>query len=215
MRSRFDEQLTLLNHSLIEMGAMVEAAIHTASEALVHQDADIARSVIAGDEAVDQKEKDIERQCMQLLLQQQPVARDLRLISSALKLITDMERIGDQAADIAELTVYLSSQTFIKKLIDIPMMAEATMKMVTTSIDAFVKKDVYLAEQVIDGDDIVDNLFMAVKKDLVALIMQSEENSEQAMDLLMIAKYFERIGDHAVNIARWVIYSITGKHIGK
>lgn len=215
MRSRFDEQLVKLNLSLIEMGAMVETAINAASEALVLQDVNAASAVVEGDALVDEMEKDIERQCLQLLLHQQPVARDLRLVSSALKVITDMERIGDQAADIAELTKYISSQILVKQLTDIPKMAQLTMKMVTASIDAYVQKDATLAENVIDSDDAVDALFIAVKKELINLIKKDDHNSEQAMDLLMVAKYFERIGDHAVNIARWVYFSINGTHIGK
>jgi len=213
MRSRFEEQLTVLNHSLIEMGAMVEEKIRQVTDAMMRQDAELARSLSEGDEVIDEKERAIEDICLRLLLQQQPVARDLRLISSALKFITDMERIGDQAADIAEIVVYLSDQPYIKELIDLPKMAQATMKMVTGSIDAFVKKDLDLVRQVIASDDIVDDLFATVKRDLIKHILQSEKNAEQALDLLMIAKYFERIGDHAVNIAEWVYFSITGEHI--
>ena len=213
MRSRFEEQLTVLNHSLIEMGAMVEEKISQVKDALMRQDAELARTLTEGDEVIDEKERAIEDICLRLLLQQQPVAKDLRLISSALKFITDMERIGDQAADIAEIVLYLADQAYIKELIDLPKMAEATMKMVTGSIDAFVKKDLDLARQVIDSDDIVDDLFSTVKNDLIHHMLQSEKSAEQALDLLMIAKYFERIGDHAVNIAEWVYFSITGEHI--
>ncbi|MCL1795260.1 MAG: phosphate signaling complex protein PhoU [Clostridia bacterium] len=213
MRSRFDEQLTALNHSLIEMGAMVEEKISQVTDALMRQDAELARSLTEGDEVIDEKERAIEDLCLRLLLQQQPVARDLRLISSALKFITDMERIGDQAADIAEIVLYLADQPYIKELVDLPKMAEATMKMVTGSIDAFVKKDLDLVRQVIDSDDVVDDLFATIKHDLIGHIQQSEQSAGQALDLLMIAKYYERIGDHAVNIAEWVYFSITGLHI--
>ena len=197
------------------MGALVERDIAGATKALVSQDADMAKSIITGAYAIDDKEKEIESLCLKLILNQQPVARDLRQISTALKMITDMERIGDQAADISELCVYLSAQEYIKKLEHIPQMAEATIKMVTESIDAFVKKDLELAQNVIDYDDVVDDLYVTVKRDLIDLVHEDVSNGEQAFDLLQIAKYYERIGDHAVNIAEWVIFSITGKHQDK
>ena len=215
MRSRFDEQLTELNNSLIEMGALVERAISKATKALILQDAKTAKIIMDGDAAIDEKEKEIESLCLKLILNQQPVARDLRQISTALKMITDMERIADQAADISELCVYLSRQEYIKKLEHIPQMAEATIKMVTDSIDAFVKKDLILAQSVIDYDDVVDELYVIIKKDLIELVHADVNNGEQAFDLMQIAKYYERIGDHAVNIAEWVIFSITGKHKDK
>lgn len=212
MRNRFDEQLTVLNNSLIEMGALIEHAIARATKALVSQDAETAQGIIDGDPIIDDKEKEIESLCLKLLLGQHPVARDLRQISTALKMITDMERIADQATDISALCVDLASQEYITKLDHILPMAEATIKMVTNSIDAFVKKDLDLAQSVIDSDDVVDNLYVTVKNDLIALVHEDVENGEQAFDLLQIAKYYERIGDHAVNIAEWVIFSITGKH---
>ena len=215
MRSRFNEQLSLLNNCLIEMGALIEHAIARATKALVSQDADAAKSIIDGDAVIDEKEKEIESLCLKLILNQQPVARDLRQISTALKMITDMERIGDQAADISELCIYLAAQEYIKKMEHIPQMAEATVKMVTDSIDAFVRKDLDLAQAVIDYDDVVDELYVCVKKDLIELVHADVNNGEQAFDLLQIAKYYERIGDHAVNIAEWVIFSITGKHKDK
>ena len=215
MRSRFDEQLTKLNNNLIEMGALVERAISLATKALLSQDARTAKSIMDGDPIIDEKEKEIEALCLKLILNQQPVARDLRQISTALKMITDMERIGDQAADISELCIFLAAQEYIKKLEHIPQMAAATIKMVTGSIDAFVKKDLQLAQSVIDYDDTVDALYASTKKDLITLVHEDVQNGEQAFDLLQIAKYYERIGDHAVNIAEWVIFSITGKHKDK
>ncbi len=212
MRTKFDEQITLLNDKLIEMGALIETAINTAVSAMINQDEELAKKAIGFDSEVDQMEKDIETLCLKLLLSQQPVARDLRLISSALKMITDMERIGDQAADIAEITLYLCGEPYVKKLVDIPKMAEATIKMVTESLDAFVKKDLTLAKEVIAYDDVVDDLFFRVKNDLIELISKQSGVGHQAIDLIMIAKYFERIGDHAVNIAEWVVFSITGRH---
>ena len=161
---------------------------------------------------INHQESVIEGLCMKLLLQQQPIARDLRVISSALKMITDMERIGDHAADISEITIILANNKYIKKLEHIQQMAKETTVMVVNSIDAFVNKDAALAQKVIDQDDVVDELFVTIKRDLLAMINENIENGEQAMDLLMVAKYFERIGDHAVNIAELVIYSITGKH---
>jgi len=211
---RFDEQLVELNDSLLEMGAMIEKTITLTSRALIEQDAELAKKVIETESDVDQKEKDIEALCLKLLLQQQPVAKDLRLISAALKMITDMERIGDQAADISEIVVMMDGAPYIKKLEHIPQMATATVKMVTESIDAFVKKDLELAQSVVEYDDVVDELFDKVKFDLIELIRADSTNGEQAIDLLMIAKYFERIGDHACNIAEWVVYSITGRAVG-
>ena len=212
MRNKFDEQLAKLNSMLIDMGAMVEKAILLTIHALVQQDEAMARQAIAHEIEIDQMEKQIESICLRLLLQQQPVASDLRIISAALKMITDMERIGDQAADISEITLTLLGETFIKKLEHIPQMAEATAKMVTASIDAYVKMDIELAQQVIAYDDVVDDLFQTVKDDLIELIRKNKDAGGQAISLIMIAKYFERIGDHATNIAEWVLFSITGRH---
>ena len=215
MRSQFDRQLSELNNKLIEMGALIENAISKATKALVDHDIELARSIIAGDDRIDEQERDIESLCLKLLLNQQPVARDLRLVSSALKMITDMERIGDQAADISEICIYLAKQTYTEKQDYIPKMAEATMKMVTDSINAYVWKDLGLAQAVIDYDDVVDALYITVRKDLIQMVHEDASKGEQAFDLMQIAKYFERIGDHAQNIAEWVIFSITGSHKGK
>ncbi|MGN0469349.1 MAG: phosphate signaling complex protein PhoU [Acutalibacteraceae bacterium] len=212
MRNRFDSQLEKLNSSLIEMGGLVEQAISNAYSALIEQNAEQAEKNIKFDAVINEKEREIEGLCMKLLLQQQPVARDLRLISAVLKMITDLERIGDHAQDISEIVLFLSSQKYIKKLEHISKMAEITAKMVTDSIDAFVKRDIMLAQRVCDTDDTVDGLFVTVKDELISLINENVKNGEQAMDFLMIAKYFERIGDHAVNVGEWVIFSITGKH---
>ena len=211
MRNRFDEQLFELNREIIEMGAMCEEAIFSAVKALTLGDVELAMKVKANSSGIDQMERDIESRCMKLLLHQQPVARDLRLISAALKMITDMERIGDQAEDIAEIVTYMNCHN-IEGMSLIEEMARETIKMVTTSVDAFVKKDVELAQRVIDQDDIVDDYFSRVKYDIINWIAKNSEDGEVALDLLMISKYFERIGDHATNIAEWVIYSITGTH---
>jgi len=212
MRTQFDEQLAELNNNLIEMGATIENAISSAIKALMEHDKALAKKVMEGDQDVDQMEKEIESNCLKLILHQQPIASDLRMISTALKMITDMERIGDQAADISEISLLLADEVYIKKLEHIPLMAEATVRMVNGSIDAYVNKDLETAHAVIAQDDKVDRLFYQIKSDLIELIHENRENGQQALDLLMIAKYFERIGDHAENIAEWVIFGITGKH---
>ena len=211
MRNRFDEQLFELNREIIEMGAMCEEAIASAAKALSTGDMALAAKVCENSSAIDQMERDIEGRCMKLLLHQQPVARDLRLISAALKMITDMERIGDQAEDIAEIVTFLNGHT-MEGMELIEEMARETIEMVTASVDAFVKKDVELAQKVIDQDDIVDDYFSRVKCGIISLITENHADGEFALDLLMISKYFERIGDHATNIAEWVIYSVTGTH---
>lgn len=215
MRNRFDRQLCQLNDELIEMGELIEKAIEDTIKALVSQDVELANAVINMDDEIDAKEKEIENLCLKLLLQQQPVAKDLRLISSALKMITDMERIGDHATDISEITIELSSQKYIKKLEHIQQMSKETMVMLVQSIEAFVNKDIDKARNVIEQDDIVDNLFITVKRELIGMIHENVDAGEQATDLLMVAKYLERIGDHATNISEWVIFSITGSHDGK
>ena len=211
MRNRFDEQLFELNREIIEMGAMCEEAIASAAKALSTGDMKLAAKVCENSSAIDQMERDIEGRCMKLLLHQQPVARDLRQISAALKMITDMERIGDQAEDIAEIVTFLNGHT-MEGMELIEEMARATIEMVMSSVDAFVKKDVELAEKVIAQDDVVDDYFSKVKYGIISMITENSTDGEFALDLLMIAKYFERIGDHATNIAEWVIYSVTGKH---
>ncbi len=211
MRNRFDIQLAELNHELVTMGALCEEAIAGCSKYLIENNTDIKENVFEADRQIDQKERDIEALCLKILLHQQPVARDLRTVSSALKMISDMERIGDQASDIVEIVQYVND-VGIRTETHIADMARATIKMVTDSVESFVKKDIILAKSVIAHDDVVDNLFCDVKNDLIAAFMTEHEDAEALLDLLMIAKYFERIGDHAENIAEWVIYSITGTH---
>ena len=211
MRNRFDRELVRLNNELIEMGSMIEKSIETAVKAMVNQDVELANRVIESDDEIDQQERQIEDLCLKLLLQQQPVAKDLRLISSALKMVTDMERIGDQAADIGEITIKLANQPYIKKLEHINQMASETMLMLIRSIEAYVEKDMDKARKVIAYDDVVDDLFEKVRDDLIAMIQADSANGEQAADLLMVAKYFERIGDHATNIAEWVIFALDTK----
>lgn len=216
MRNRFDRQLLELNNELIQMGSLIETAIEMAISALVKQDVEKAKQAIEFDIEVDQQEKTIEALCMKLLLQQQPVAKDLRLISAALKMITDMERIGDHAGDISEMTLLMAGSEYEKSEIDFDLvkgMARETTDMVIKSVDAFVNKDLELARWVIDRDDVVDEQFDAFRRQLIQKINENVKNGEQATDMLMVAKYFERIGDHATNIAEWVIYSITGEHV--
>ena len=211
MRSRFDEQLALLNNELIEMGALCEQVISMASRALIDGDTKLAKQIAPLDAEIDQKERTIESMCLKLLLQQQPVARDLRQISAALKMVTDMERIGDQGEDIAEIICFLNGRSVENGALLIEM-AKSAIKMVNESVDAFVKHDIMLAEKVIADDDVVDDYFTQVRSRLIERIAQNPTDGEYALDLLMIAKYFERIGDHAVNLAEWVIFSMTGKH---
>ena len=208
MRKRFDEQLNELGKEMQAMGMMVEESIQKAIEALLKQDEELAKTVMESDALVDQKQKEIENICFTLLMQQQPVASDLRTISAALKMVTDMERIGDHAADISEMTVHLAREPYIKNLDHIRQMASETMWMLIQSIEAYVEKDVKKANGVIAHDDIVDKLFAETKEELIELIHKDKNNGEQATDLLMVAKYFERIGDHATNLAEWVIFSI-------
>lgn len=212
MRNRFDRQLSELNKELIGMGELIEHAIEIAVSAFVKQDGIKAEEAIQFDEEIDRQEREIEGLCMKLLLQQQPVAKDLRLISAALKMITDMERIGDHAADISEMTLLMEKNPYITQPDSIQKMATETTDMVIRSINAYVNKDLEMAKWVIDRDDVVDELFMSVKARLIELINEDKKYGEQAADMLMVAKYFERIGDHATNIAEWVIFSITGVH---
>ena len=211
MRNRYDMQLHLLDTQLTHMGELCETAIAKVTQALKEGNTEQAKIVIKEDEEIDQIEKDIERLCLKLLLQQQPVARDLRRISAALKMITDMERIGDQASDIAEIIGFLNGRIGSDAQY-ICQMAVAAMRMVTESVEAYVKRDVAMAEATIQHDDVVDDLFLKVKNSLIQMISENPKDGEYALDLLMIAKYFERIGDHATNIAEWVEFAITGVH---
>ncbi len=208
MRTKFDEQLFQLNQEMMHMGTMIEQAIQKAIEALVKQDVEIAKQILNGDEEVDREQKRIENICFNLLMQQQPVAKDLRVISAAMKMVTDMERIGDHAADIAEVTMMMANHPYIEKLELINQMASETTMMLIQSIEAYVEKDMEKAQAVIKHDDVVDELFDKVKQKLIQMIHKNPEDGEQATDLLLVAKYFERIGDHATNIAEWVIFSL-------
>ena len=215
MRSKFDEQLRLLNQEMMYMGTMIEDSIQKAIEALIDQNAQLAKKIMNSDNDVDHEQKKIENICFNLLMQQQPVAKDLRQVSSALKMISDMERIGDQASDIAEICGFVDDRE-AKSRLHIRDMADATMRMVTQSIDSYVKRDLNIAKEVVQYDDVVDELFGKVKQELIGMLGSGnidEKQGEFCIDMLMIAKYFERIGDHATNIAEWVEYSITGTHL--
>ena len=212
MRKRFDEQLNELNQEMIHMGNIIEQAIENALDALIHKDIKKANEIIKSDNEIDRQERKIENLCLQLLLQQQPVAKDLRFISATLKMITDMERIGDHATSIAELTIEMATQAHIKKLEHIEQMAKETIIMLINCLKSYIARNLEIAKNVIRHDEKVDKLFFRVKKDLIQMIHEDCECGEDATNLLLIAKYFERIGDHAVNIAEWIIFSITGKH---
>ena len=211
MRSRYDEELKNLHGALIDMGAMIESAISGAITALENRDIQKAKDIIAYDEDIDAQERLIEEMCMKLLLRQQPVARDLRKISTAFKLITDMERIGDHAADISELAIMLRDLPQMNSN-SLREMAVQTSTMLISSVEAYVEQDEEKARAVIRQDDVVDDLFVTVKSEMIEAIRQNSDFSEAAADLLMAAKYFERIGDHATNIAEWTVYAFTGRH---
>ena len=212
----FDAQLQKLNSEMIIMGSMIEQAIKTAGELLISRDQDTAMALKRGDSEIDRKEREIESLCMRMLLIQQPVARDLRVISSTLKMITDMERIADQASDIAEILTMPLHGAAIPFPEQLQHMARETALMVNRAIDAYVKRDADLASEVIAHDDVVDGLFTQVKENIVALINEDHtKDSMQLLDMLMIAKYFERSADHAVNIAEWVEYAVSGLYKGE
>lgn len=214
MRTKFDEQLATLNRSLIQMGSTCEEAIALAAKALVNRDIELAHKISPLSDELDQMERSVESLCLKMLLQQQPVASDLRHISAALKMITDMKRIGDQAEDIGEIVTVMNQEIDYDFTL-INEMAKAVIYMVTGSVDAFVHQDVDEATDVVDSDDVVDDYFLKVKSSLIAMITKNPEDGQDALDLLMIAKYFERIGDHAVNVAQWVIFSVAGLHKGE
>lgn len=211
MRNRFDEQLEQLNVGLIKMGALCEESIACAVKALFDEKtSEMITKVNDNEEETDHMEHDIEALCMKLLLHQQPMAKDLRCVSSALKMISDMERIGDQSQDIAEIAGFVHSTELAGK-VHISDMANEAISMVTMSVDSFVRKDVKLAKAAIEADDKVDARFLEVKRELIELVRSDSGDAEYFMDLLMAAKYLERIADHATNIAEWVVYSITGE----
>ena len=213
MRSVYMAELEELNKKMISMGMLCENSVAKAAQSLVDLDRDLAAEVVAKREEINREEREIENFCIRLLLTQQPVARDLRMISSALKMVTDMERIGDQSTDIADV-VRASSLQKIPEGLNFREMAESVIHMVTKSIDAFVNQDAVAADAIISYDDVVDSYFDSIKGKLVGLLKNDKSDTTDMLDLLMIAKYFERTGDHAVNIANWVIFSVTGENRG-
>ena len=212
MATHFERQLEELHVQIITMGSLCEKVISLSNRAI--RGDKCIQEIFDTDKEIDTKEREIENLCMRILLHQQPVARDLREVSAALKMISDMERIGDQAADIAEITRFLQLAP-LRKVVPVDKMANAAVRMVTNAIDSFIKRDLTLAGRVIGSDDIIDDLFVSIRKYLVEYITKHPENSENCLDMLMIAKYFERIGDHAANIAEWVEFSITGVYKGE
>ena len=210
MRSKFDEQLHLLNQEMMQMGSMIEDSIQKAINALIDQNVELAKKIMDNDTQIDHEQKKIENLCFNLLMQQQPVAKDLRVISAAMKMVTDMERIGDHAADISEMTILMSKTKYIPNLEHINRMASETVQMLIRSIEAYVEKDMEKAVDVIASDDVVDDLFDKNKAELIEQIQREPQSAESAADMLMVAKYFEKIGDHAVNIANWALFSATG-----
>ncbi len=215
MRVAFDQQLQVLHDAMLCMGTLVERSIQSAVKGLVERDLHEAQSAIDNDPTIDQMEREIQSHCLMLILRQQPVARDLRMISAVLKMITDLERIGDQAADISAIVLKMGNEPFMKKLVHLPQMAEAAIDMLGMSLDSFVRGDVDLARATMPMDEHIDELFETIRKELVTILNKSGKNAEQAIYLLMIAKYFERIGDHAQNIAEWAEFAVTGVYKGE
>lgn len=211
MRSKFDEQLSVLNQKLIQMGQEIEKNIQNAIDALVNGNVEKANMIKTSDDDIDKMQREIESICFGLLIQQQPVAKDLRIITAAMKMVTDMERIGDHAVDISEMTEFLAEHEMNDKIAVLKNMASEATVMLIHSIDAFTEKSASVAKDVIDHDDVVDALFVNVKDELIKLISANPEEGESGLDILMIAKYLERIGDHATNIAEWVLYSLDDK----
>ncbi len=207
MRIKFEEQLNNLNCEMMHMGSMIEDSIQKAIEAFEKQDVELAKSIMEGDDEIDHEQKKIENICFNLLMQQQPVAKDLRTVSAAMKMVTDMERIGDQAADICEMTIMMADRPYAQDLGHINQMATETVLMLIRSIEAYVEQNTEKATEVIEHDNVVDDLFNLVKKDVIELIHENPQEGEQASDMLMVAKYFERIGDHATNFAEWVLFA--------
>ncbi|MEI6287826.1 MAG: phosphate signaling complex protein PhoU [Bacillota bacterium] len=211
-RTYFEKELDKLKIDMVKMGSLVEEAMGQMRIALKTQDVQVAEQIIVGDDEVDYMEKKIEKQCLVLLARQQPLAVDLRSISAALKIITELERIGDHAADIAEITIQMAGAKYIKPLVDIPVMIDSTMLMVNRSIDAYVRQDVELALNVCASDQEVNDLYMRVLMELINSMKRDPRTIDQAMNLIFISKYLEKMGDHATNIAEWVMFNVTGVH---
>ncbi len=215
MRQSYDQELEGLRAELLRMGELVSKAIEDAVQSLAKQDEELAKRVIAGDDAIDQLEMDIEDKCMVLIARQQPMARDLRIIGTGLKITTDLERMGDHAFDIAKVTLRLAHQPLIKPLVDIPRMARLAQRMLSDSLEAYMKLDIALAERVCLADNEVDNLNQQVFRELLTYMMEDQRTISQATQLIFVSRYLERIADHATNIAEWVIYLVTGQRLRK
>lgn len=215
MRQSYDQELEGLRAELLRMGEMVSKAIEDAVQSLAKQDEELAKKVIAGDDIIDQLEMDIEDKCMVLIARQQPMARDLRIIGTGLKITTDLERMGDHAFDIAKVTLRLANQPLIKPLVDIPRMARMAQQMLSESLEAYMKLDIALAEKVCIADTEVDNLNQQVFRELLTYMMEDQRTIGQATQLIFVGRYLERIADHATNIAEWVIYLATGQRLRK
>lgn len=209
-RQGYDQELEGLRQDLLHMGQLVSDSIAQAVDSLAKQDIELARKVILGDDAIDKWEQDIEDKCMVLIARQQPLARDLRIIGTGLKITTDLERIGDHAYDIANVTLRLAKQPLIKPLVDIPRMAGMAQKMLNDSLEAYVNLDISLAESICQADDEVDNLYQQVFRELLTFMMEDPRTISQATQLLFVARYLERMADHSTNIAEWTIYLVTG-----
>lgn len=210
-RQSFDQELEALRQDLLKMGNLVNEAIRDAVQSLAKQDTELAKKVIVGDDVIDKMEEDIEDKCMVLIARQQPLAKDLRVIGTGLKITTDLERMGDHAYDIASVTLRLANQPLIKPLMDIPRMAAMSQKMLDQSLEAYFKLDIALAEQVCKADDDVDNLYQQVFRELLVIMMEDPQTINQAAQLIFVARYLERVADHCTNIAEWTIYLVTGQ----
>lgn len=211
-RHFFDKELEALHLDLIKMGSLVEDSIENTISALKKQDVELAKKIFNDDDVIDEWERKIEKRCLNLIARYQPLAKDLRAIGTALKIITDMERIGDHSADIAEITLRMAGQSYIKPLVDIPKMAELVRQMVNKALDAYFKQDIELARIVCDSDDQVDDLFAKIKVELIDVIRNGSQDIDQIINFMFITKYLERMGDHATNIAEWVVFNVTGEH---
>ena len=212
MRKQFDKALGEMSDSLVKMAALSEEAIEKAMQALVNQDEELAKKVISGDSEVDIYEKEIEQKALSIIIRFQPVAADLRSVTTALKMVADVERIADQAADICSIALKMIGQNYCKKIEHIPAMAKRATKMVNESVRSFINQDILLAKEVMKSDDAVDNMFAEIRDELIAYLKKQPEYAEQIIYFMMIAKYIERIGDHAVNIAEWTVFDVTGIH---
>ncbi|MGB9678662.1 MAG: phosphate signaling complex protein PhoU [Thermoanaerobacteraceae bacterium] len=213
IRSHFEKELEDLHYDVLKMGSLVEEAIANAITSLVNHDVELAQKVISDDDRIDKMEVEIDNKCAKIMVTQQPIAKDLRVVLTGLKIVTDLERMADHAVDIAKTTVRIANQKYIKPLIDIPRMAEIVREMVKMSLDSYVREDIELAKSIGEKDDIVDALYKQVFRELLTYMMEDPKNIDQATQFLFVARYLERIADHTTNICEWVIFLDTGEHI--